>query len=179
MKYTYIRILFIEVTAGGQDSSVDSEPGEAIPSPLRPWPPSWPARSTHAPLRDAVRRQKSRPPTRRSTGSYRSSSSSGKPPAWDTNSWEFQQLNKHEFLGRRLGTCPHDRPAYFKSALRQFRRCRATHLPALPTTYPAGLCRFLRISPAKNKSVRRARRWMEAFRLSINWELIMGWARTS
>jgi hypothetical protein len=46
-------------------------------------------------------------------------------------------------------------------------------------TYPAGLCRFFRISSARNKSVRRARRWMEAFRLSINWELIMVWARTS
>ena len=63
--------------------------------------------------------------------------------------------------------------------LRELSRCGPAYLSSLVTTCPAGLCCVLRISPARNKSVRRARRWMEAFRLSINWELIMGWARTS
>ena len=46
--------------------------------------------------------------------------------------------------------------------------------PSLVTTSTAGLLCFLRISPSRNRSVRSARRWMEAFRLSINWELIAG-----
>jgi hypothetical protein len=46
--------------------------------------------------------------------------------------------------------------------------------PSPVTTSTAGLLCFLRISPSRNRSVRSARRWMEAFRLSINWELIEG-----
>ena len=36
-----------------------------------------------------------------------------------------------------------------------------------------------RISSIKNKSVSSARRWMDAFKLSINWELSEGWASTN
>src|ERR1700747_271506 len=48
---------------------------------------------------------KERRPTRSSTGSYRSSSSSGKPPPWDTNSSEFQRLKNNEFLEFLGSTC--------------------------------------------------------------------------
>ena len=40
-------------------------------------------------------------------------------------------------------------------------------------------CRSSRISVIRNKSVSRARRCKDAFRLSINWELMAGWAKTS
>jgi hypothetical protein len=46
--------------------------------------------------------------------------------------------------------------------------------PSLVTTSTAGLLCLPRISPSRNRSVSSARRWMEAFRLSINWELIAG-----
>jgi hypothetical protein len=38
--------------------------------------------------------------------------------------------------------------------------------------------RVLRISPMRKRSVSRARRWLDAFRLSMSCELIDGWART-
>jgi len=47
----------------------------------------------------------------------------------------------------------------------QVERHSADHSPSAVTTCPIGLSCSLRISPARNKSVRRARRWMEAFRL--------------
>ena len=47
-------------------------------------------------------------------------------------------------------------------------------LPSLATASTTDLLRFLRISPSRNRSVSSARRWMEALRLSINWELIAG-----
>ena len=37
----------------------------------------------------------------------------------------------------------------------------------------------LRISSIRNRSVRSARRWIEALRLSMTCELMDGWARTS
>jgi len=60
---------------------------------------NWPAWSTACSATGCSTSTKERRPTRSSTGSYRSSSSSGKPPPWDTNSSEFQRLKKHEFLG--------------------------------------------------------------------------------
>ncbi len=59
-------------------------------------------------------------------------------------------------------------------AFSRARRGRFLHSPSLVTTSTAGLLCFLRISPSRNRSVSSARRWMEAFRLSINWELIAG-----
>ena len=38
--------------------------------------------------------------------------------------------------------------------------------------------RWVRISSIRNRSVRSALKWMEAFRLSTSWELMAGWAST-